>query len=296
VRILFDFGQIISDAVEFFLEQVVDGMFSMIAGLMVNISSSAILVLELELVKQAIIYSQVIAISLLTLKIVFEGTHTYILRQSGDPDSDPGGILIRAAQSIAIITAVPWLVRNLYMFGSTVANDVSKLPGVDYKTTANPLKALWDVYSATSGPTITLFAIGIIIGLVMIIVVIVQSFIRAGELAVIAVVGAWMSVSLGGTNNGVFVTWWKELLAISLTQAIQIFLIKVAFSALVPGAFGLTVANNPFTALLLFIGILWVCIKSPSILRSYIHSTGTGKVAGQAGSMVIMKMAMRGGK
>ena len=293
---LFDFGKIISEAVEYFLETLVDGMFAMIAGLMVNVSTSALLVLDLELVKQAIIYSQVIAISLLTIKVVFEGTHTYILRQSGDPDSDPSEILIRTAQSIAIITAVPWLVRNIYMFGSTVANDIAKLPGVDYTTTENPLKALWDLYVATNPTTIVLYAIGVIIGLVMILIVIVQSFIRAGELAVIAVVGAWMSVSLGGTNNGLFSTWWKELVAISLTQAVQIYLIKVAFSALETGAMGWSATNNPITALLLFIGVLWVCIKAPSILRSYIHSTGTGKVAGQAGSMVIMRMAMRGGK
>ncbi len=292
---MFDFGQIVSDAIEYFLETLVDGMFSMIAGLMVNVSSSAILVLELELVKQAIIYSQVIAISLLTIKVVFEATHTYILRQSGDPDSDPGGILIRTAQSVAIITAVPWLVRNLYMFGSTVANDVSKLPGIDYQTSDNPLKVMWDLFMATNSQTIVLFAIGVIIGLVMLLIVIIQSFIRAGELAVIAVAGAWMSVSLGGTNTGVFTTWWRELIAISLTQALQIFLIKVAFSALESSALG-NLQNNPVTGLMLFIGVLWVTIKSPSILRSYIHSTGTGKVAGQAGSMVIMKMAMRGGK
>lgn len=293
---MFDFGKIVSDAVEYFLETLVDGLFSLIAGLMTNISASAIMVLDLELVKQAILYSQVIAISLLTLKVAFEVSHTYILRQSGDPDSDPGGVLIRMAQSIAIISGVPWLVRNIYIFGSTVANDISKLPGIDYQTTDNPLKAIWDLLHATDSSAMALYAIGIIIGVVMIIVVIIQSFIRAGELAVLAVAGAWMSVSLGGTNNGLFSTWWKELVAVSLTQALQIFLIKLAFSALEVNALGFSATNNPFVSLLLFIAILWVCIKAPSVLRSYIHSTGTGKVAGQAGSMVIMRMAMKGGK
>jgi hypothetical protein len=104
-----------------------------------------------------------------------------------------------------------------------------------------------------------------------------------------------MALGLTNTNSQAFQTWWRELLNISLAQAIQMFLIKVSLYTLT-----LSVnAENPLLNVMIFCGFMWVTYKSPTILKQYTSSTGLaragGQVAQQAGSMAIMrKMMMRG--
>lgn len=297
---MFDFGEIVNKALEFVLETIIDGLFSVMAGWIANLAASAALVLEMPIVENAIAYTQVLATSILVVKVAFDALTTYILRTSGDVDADPGGVLIRTGQTVLIIFAVPWLLKNVYIFGSEIAQDISKLSGVDYKPATNPLELMWNSYTVTS--SLIPFAVGIIFAIVMLAIVMIQSFIRAGELAVLAVSGALMALSLSSDNGGgLFSTWWKELLVISLTQATQIFLLKLAFGALTNSSNADNLAqfystNNPLTSLMLFLGILWVTIKAPSVLKQYIHSTGTGRAAGQVGNMVMMRKIITRGR
>lgn len=293
---MFEFGKLVEAALEFIFETIIDGMLSLMAGIMANVAASAAIVLEMTIVINAIQYSQILAGTILVVKVAYHALTTYILQQSGDSEADPGGLLIRTAQAAFVIAAVPWLVRNIYLFGSTVAQDISRLDGVNVEA-SEPLKQLW--LTASMGESVLLFAVGMIFALVMLLIIVIQSFIRAGELAIIAASGALMALSISGQNNGWFSTWWKELLTISATQAIQILLVKLAFGVLQRssevGSVGEFLTNNTFVNLLLFIGILWVTIKAPNVLRGFIHSSGTGKVAGQAGTMVMMRKIMTRG-
>lgn len=294
---MFEFGNLVNGAIEFVLETIIDGLFSIMGGWMANLSASAAIILDMPIVNNMIVYTQGLAGALLIIKVAFEALTTYILQQSGDSDADPGGLLIRTGQAVFVIAAVPWLVKNIYLIGSLVAYDVSRLDTVEYIDARTPLEALWNGLNVAEA--MIPFAIGIIFGIIMLLIVVIQSFIRAGELAVLAGSGSLMALSLSGTNNGWFSTWWKELLVLSSTQAIQIFLVKLAFGALMLSTtsnIGNYNTTNPFVSLILFIAILWVTIKAPSSLRSFIHSSGTGRVAGQVGNMVMMRKLMTRGK
>lgn len=290
---------LIYKALEFVIKNLVDGSFKLLAGGVANVAASASVVLDMPIVVHAIAYTQALALSLLITKIAFEALTTYILRSGGDSTGDPSKLLFGTIESGFVIAAVPWLVRYLYKLGSNVAADMSSLSGVKLNTATTPIQKMWQTVVAGEPLTVLLFGIGLLIGIVMLVVVIIQSFIRAGELAVIAVTGSLMALSLSsGDGSGRFKTWWQELLTISATQAIQIFLIKLAFGAIEDTyiSTSLSITNNPFTNLMLFIGILWVTIKSPNVLRTYIHSSGTGKVAGQAGNMIMMRKIMTKGR
>jgi len=103
-----------------------------------------------------------------------------------------------------------------------------------------------------------------------------------------------MAVGLTRPDEGVWTVWWRELIVLSLSQAVQTFMIRGFLSTEVNMQF-----NSSVLSLLMLIGWLWVAFKTPSVLRQFAYHTGMGSAVGQAGqsagSMYIMrKMIMKG--
>ena len=182
----------------------------------------------------------------------------------------------------------------MYVIGTAIATDIAALDGA-----GNPLnqssefmRIVGEVQNAL-GASITIAAVAIIFSLILFLIVLVQAFVRAAELAVVAVSGSLMALGLTNDSSQLFQTWWRELLSLSLAQAVQIFLLKVAFYSLTLGT------TVPILNLLFFTGFMWVTYKSPAVLKQFLYSSGVGSAAGgtakQVGSMVIMRrMFMRG--
>ncbi|MGG2201884.1 conjugal transfer protein TrbL family protein [Paenibacillus validus] len=279
---------LIEKAIEDFFKKLVEQAINLFLSFLAAINGMASQVLDMPVVTQGILYSQALAGTILITKVAYEAWVTHILRQNGDPDADPGGLLFRSASAAAFIGGVPWLVKWMYQFGTTVAGDIARLPGVDYSSAGSPFEALLDMVVAQS--TYPLFmAVGVLFALVIFIVILIQTFIRAAELAVVAVVGSFMALGLTNPNSSSFSSWFKELMSISMAQAVQMYLVKVSFFTLTYFSF----AGMPLFNLFLFCGFLWVTYKSPSILKQYVYSTGVGKAAGgtasSVGSMVMMR-------
>lgn len=284
------FEKILNDGISAFFQNLVDQGIQLFLGSLVDISGAAANILEMPVVNQTILYAQSLAITLVGVKVSYEAFMAYILRQGGDPDADPGGVLIRLCQAVAIIASVPWIVKYMYLIGTSMASDISALPGQKLSESKTIMEEVIKVLQQSFTQNIFI-AIAIIFALVMLIIVLIQTFIRAGELAVIAAAGSFMSLGLTNPSSQFFSSWFRELTILSMSQAIQIYIVKVAFSALQGVMIG-----NPFTSLCMFIALLWVAYKSPSALRQFIHATGLGRVIGgaaqTAGSMAIMRMAL----
>lgn len=277
-------------AVNAVMQQIVEQAISTFSNIVGGISSMAVNVLDMPIVNNSIMLAQGIALAILAPKVAFEVWYNYILRQNGDPDQNLSGVLIRAAQSVAIIASVPWIVKEVYQFGSSVAQEIAQLPG--YEST-HAMGGELEQFLRNIGEIHVVLGLLIIFGVAFTCIVFVQSFIRAAELAVIAVVGAFMSIGL--TNNtALFGTWWRELVAVSLTQALQMFMLKFSFHTLQ----GLMFTREPIVNMVLFLACLYVTYKTPSIMRQYVHSTGFGRMIGgaaqQASSLVLMRKLMKG--
>lgn len=285
---------LVQDAIENFMKKIIEQAINLFLQFLSAINGMAGEVLNLQVVNQAIIYSQALAGTLLITKVAYEAWMTYVMRMNGDPDADPGGLLIRSVSSAALIGGVPWLVKWMYQFGTTISTDIAKLPGVDYTSAASPMEKLLNMVVAQSSYPMFIF-LGVIFAVLIFIIILIQTFIRAAELAVVAVVGSFMALGITNSSSQAFGSWFKELLAISMTQAVQMFLIKVSFFTLTEFSFG----GIPLFNLFMFCGFLWVTYKSPSILKSYIHSTGVGKAAGgaaqSAGTMMMMRKILTKG-
>lgn len=288
-------------AIEKMMEYMEDGIqgiiiriFSDIAEAAVNfmlqilggIHSASINVFEYDFVLKGILLAQGIGIMLLAIRIAYESLVTYILRISGDATADPGGLLIRAMVSVAIIGSMPWLPIYVYRIGTAVAADISRLPGNDPAEGLDTnvfLSLLQDGFALPL--TIIFMAVLIIVSVVMILIVIIQMSIRSAELAFIGILGPIMAI---GLNSNLFGQWWKKLISIVLAQAAQLLTLRFSFYILHALFF-----NFDVMAFIFFIGFLWVTVKSPKILEQLIDSTGLGRFVGGVGMAVSSRMMMR---
>lgn len=286
-------GDIVSDGIDNFFAKLVESCINMFLNLVNGVNQMTVTVLDQPVVNQGILYAQALAGSILAIKFTFEIWQNHILRVNGDSDADVQGTLMRTLQATAMMVGVPWITKQVYMWGTAIASDVALLPGTDMNSGAQFMKTLMVSSMATGGGI--LYAVAIIFALIVFLLVLVQSFIRAAELAMVAIVGAFMAIGLTNPNSQSFQTWWRELLNISLAQAIQLFMIKCSF-------FVLMISPNPtvpMVNIMLFAAFIWVTYKSPTILKQYMYSTGVGRMGGQAaqqaGSMVIMRKLMTKG-
>lgn len=267
-----------------FLLSMLDEVLNAFSEIFVDIMALAIDVLDYPLVVNGIGYVQVISLALLGVKVVVEGIQTYLLYQNGDPDSDPIGLLSRSAQSVIIITTLPWIVREVFKFGNSIANDVATLSAGTMD--AIDMQMMMATVVASGGFFLPFL---MVIVVVLMIILGIQAAIRGGELALASFVGPALALNISSSNRSVWSSWFKSLLILSLTQAVQIFMIKGAFAMVT------LEAGNPLNFLFV-IGWLWVALKTPATLKQYLHDTGfTGAVGGgakQAGSMYLMRKMM----
>lgn len=264
------------------ITRIADDITNFVTGVMVTIMGDAIKLLDARFVINAILLAQTVAGSLLALKIAVEALKAFMLYSNGEA-TNPGELLKRSAISAALIGSGPWIVKYVYQFGTSLAYDVANLAGADAKN-------LLDViHNGVSSTIIT--PIIIIVAFIIFLLVYMQMFVRSAELVVLAVTGPIMAIDMRPTGGGLTAIWWRELLIISMSQPLQIFLIKCALLAA-------TFLNSadPIEKLCLTIAFLWLAYKSPSVIKQYTYNSGVGGAIGgaaqQAGTMVIMRKMM----
>lgn len=279
-------NELLKGIFEFIFSNFFNDLLNTFSVYIVDIMSLSQKVLEMPFVQNGVAYAQALAFALLATKVLSEGINQYILYQSGDPDADPSGLIIRTGKSIAVISTLPWIVLQIFKFGTKVATDVANLGAG--KMSTSDITFLSTYVVSTGGLPVAIMGIIIVI---MLLVVAIQATIRGAELALMAVLGPIMALNLTSNNQNIWSSWLKQVIIICVSQALQIFMIK--------GVFTLIATGISTGGILLVFGWLWVTIKSPKYLQQFAHSTGfsgaVGGTAKQAGSMAVMKMVMSKG-
>lgn len=279
-----DVGSLISNAITKFFADILNQMTNTFADTLADIMGVAVKVLEMPLVENGVFYAQILALTLLVVKGMADTISTYILHKNGDPDADPKGLVIGVAQAVAVISTMPWIVKQVFVFGLKVSQDVANI-GVGQTGIAD-VNLLLSTFLLSGG------LLGVLYGLFMVIaflIVAIQATIRGAEIALMSVIGPVMALNLSSANTNLWSAWFKHLLVLTLSQALQIFMLKGTLSML---------TNQAISGggILLVFGWIWVTIKTPKFVQQFAHSTGfTGAVAGgakQAGSMYLMRKMM----
>lgn len=274
---------------------VLEGLFNSLLGFIGSAYSglmgTAENLLDNSVIQQVIFYSQTLALTILIIKVMFEGFQTYIMYQNGDPESDPTGLLVRTGQAVAIIASLPFIIKELFHFGVSVGSDIVGLVGFDFDvfTFNSILSQLGGADSPVGGGEILAFLIAGLIAIVLLFIVMIQASIRGAELALMAVIGSFLALNISQNNRGTWEQYIKKIIVLVLTQALQIFMIQMAIILFTVGL------TNPFKTMGM-IGWLWVTAKTPQYLKEFTHSTGVaGGIASggrTAGQHLLMRKAM----
>lgn len=281
---MFNFPELVDNAVAKFLANFFDQLISFFANILVNVMGSSLKTLDIPLVQNGIKYAQALAFTILVIKAMAESIQTYILYQKGDPESDPTGLVVRTAQATAVIACMPWIVRQMFIFGTKVATDVANLSSG--QTGIADWTFLTEMIIVSGGSVVALFFIVIII---FILLIAIQATIRGAELALVSVIGPILALNITANNQSTWSAWFKQLIIVCLTQALQIFMFSGTMSLL-------TSQVISSEGLIQVIGWLWVALKTPKFIQQFAHSTGfsgaVGGTAKQAGSFYLMRQMM----
>lgn len=281
---MFNIPELLSNAINGFLTTIFQGIIETFGMILANIIGTSANVLQMPFVQSGIKYTQALAFSLLVMKAMNEAFQTHILRTNGDPDADPGNLIIRTGQATAVIAVMPWIVEQIFIFGTKVANDISHLNSGSTNVTT------WiDLIKGNMEGSFILIMSGLII-VISVLVIAVQAAIRGAELALMSVIGPIMALNLTSSNRNVWGSWFKQILIICVSQALQIFMLQGAITVI-------TISNLSGTGLLMIFAWLWVTIKTPKFLQQFAYTTGfsgaVGGTARQAGSMALMKIMLK---
>ncbi|WP_019123865.1 conjugal transfer protein TrbL family protein [Brevibacillus massiliensis] len=277
-------NDLIFNAVMYTLKEFTDDMINRFITPMVSIRERAIDMLSSEVFVQAILYLQGIAAFVLAVKLAFEAWSTYHLRVNGDPEADPYGLLKRTAIAGAMIASAPWVVQQLWLFGLSIQRDISSLPGTDMGSQQD---ALLNLFAACLAMPSTL-AIGVILAIVISILVQIQALIVSVEMSIAAVIGIWMALGLTNSQSNAFSEWWRDTQGMALMPALQLFVIKGAFSMWM----SLSI-SDPGERLIMFLVFMWVAFKVPSIVKRFVLSTGVGRGAAGIARMFVTRLLFR---
>lgn len=282
---MLNFIDMLIQMVEGFLTYLYTTLIEAFSFLISDMMGLAIEIISLPFVQNAISYSQKLALAILAAKVMSEGIQTYILRQNGDPDSDPAGLLIRTAQSVAVISCLPWIVEQVFTFGSKVMADISSL---NYGQVE--LGGIVEVIVGIAMNEILTASVCLII-IISFIIIGVQIGIRGAELALMSVLGSIMALNLTSNNRSLWSSWFKQIIIICVSPSIQLFMLNGAIILLTIEGFG-------SMHVLLVIGWLWATIKAPAFVKQFAYTNGFGGAVGgtakQAGSIALMRAMMKG--
>ncbi|WP_038069241.1 MULTISPECIES: conjugal transfer protein TrbL family protein [Thermoanaerobacterium] len=277
----------IMNAVTTFISNTFDSILGLFISFLGDEMAVAIKILNTPYITNAIYFTKLVAGTLLGVKVAAEAFKTYILYSSGDSSARPFELVKRTAFAALMVSAGPWAVNRIYEWGSEFAKAIASLPSTQ---AGNPVIWTQNILSLSLSSTIAMILIAFTV-LIVWILILIQTGIRAVEIAFLAVSAPIMAVGLTRPDEGVWTVWWRELIVLSLSQAVQTFMIRGFLSTEVNMQF-----NSSVLSLLMLIGWLWVAFKTPSVLRQFAYHTGMGSAVGQAGqsagSMYILRKAI----
>lgn len=262
---------------------IYNDLVNSLSGGMLNSMAAALQILDVSYVRNVILNAQIIGGSLLCLKILYDTLYNYILHANGEP-TDSGGLLVRIALAAGAVIGAPEVAKRVYSACTDLATEIAGSQAIE-SGDMSPLLGLSDI-----GIVIMILAM---VGFVLWILILIQTGVRAVELGVLSVVGSGMAVGLTSPEQGTFAVWWRELIVLSMSQVIQIFLVKGALST------AALLSASTMMQMAFFIGWLWVAYRTPATLRQFAYSTGVGSAVGgavqQGGSFVMLRMMLRRG-
>lgn len=253
-------GGMMNEAISDYLSNIASEMMKFVADTMGNINEFSLSILDLPFVSSGISWCKAISLIFLIIFLLKEIFTTYMLYTSGDPDANPLDIAKRGALGVIFISCSDWMLKEFYTIGTKIAKDVGTFTETG---TGSAETTLTELLGGGSIAILLVLAI-----LILVFCIFLQMSIRGAMLSLLAIMGPLVAVFSVSGDRALFNSWIKESIIVSITQAIQTFLLL--------GAMSLLVQTDAITGAIFLFGWVFAAFKTPSFLRQFMSSTGLG--------------------
>ncbi|MGD9678928.1 MAG: conjugal transfer protein TrbL family protein [Vulcanibacillus sp.] len=144
------------------------------------------------------------------------------------------------------------------------------------------------IVSSLNSNNLTVLILQLIIFTIGVIVISVQAGIRFVEILIGIITAPLIATHYIADKEKVY-TWFNEMISIVFTQSLQVLLLLLMMTA----SDSIKVGISGYITTMIYIGFLFVAVKSPQILRQNVYKTGIGgagvSALGQLGKYKVMR-------
>ncbi|WP_268627013.1 conjugal transfer protein TrbL family protein [Paenibacillus alvei] len=257
-----------------------------ITGIMDRISKPTDLNAE-PMVADSIEAAYYIGLSLLILNVMKEFLKSMYEQGYGQGGKNIEQITFQTIKGFALVTLTPWLLEQMLVWNNALVEVISIVGG---KNTLDKLLGLLEGdVGSNLGDFLLMSSVIFLMGIGMIILGVLATF-RYAQLIVLAVLGPILASSAANKSEAIN-TWFRESIATVFTQSLQYWLLYIMTNFVLKAAKnGGSLFNGEFFWYLLSgLGFLILILTGPSVIKKYLHSSGTGGAVGSAAKMAAYK-------
>ncbi len=290
-------GLIVSGFSYFVQNTLIDPALQFLSWLFVGISQGALLQAHLPWVSQAVAVSTTVAGGLLFVNLAWRALTEYVLWNEGS-SSDATGTLGKGVLRVAIYGAAgTWLAYNVFQFGIWLAGAYMAAPLLgNVQVTHNLATDIASVPNVAVG-TILFVLFGVLAVVVVLVIVTLQMAVRAADLVLYIVAAPLVALGQMNRDGGVWSNWWRSLIVLSLSQAVQLLSLKGMLAStqlLMTGTGSSATTAQMMLVILWMLGWGWVTIRGPHLLQQWSYRTGFAQGGQAIATQVITSRFLRG--
>lgn len=276
----------ITENIAAFLTDLIGGAIDFFGDILNNIffwiveqAMSNVYVINAE---KFIVATAIALISLMVIKIVTSG---YLLETDYDSEADPFNLIVKIAETIAIITNAGWIFSWMLETAKIYTSEL--LGNANTAGYSKTTKKLLEIQPAEAGTKFSVFLVLLVIMLIAFVIFTVVAGLRGAELIGMKLLMPYFALDLLTNSRERWNNFITAYLIAFFTYAFQILFFLIALKSYA----SVSLVHPQY-----YIStIIWIimAIRAPKFLEKYIYKSGVSNVASSGIRMVAQSYVMR---
>lgn len=241
---------------------------------------------ENEYVTGATNFFILLALSLIFILVVKQVLSTYVMETDGDPDADPFNLVVRIAETVAIISCNSWIFDTTLSLAKSFASDVlgstAQENGISGKT-----QELISIEPDQIGGSLMAFIISLLIMLIAVIIFTIVAAIRAAEVIAMKMLLPLFALDLLSARRDRWNSFITGYGIAFFSYGIQMLFFNIALKSFVSCSWdqpGYIVGTYAF---------IFLAIKAPKFLEKHMYRSGVSGAASGGLRLVVQSMVFK---